>query len=209
MKSNLLLTLAALSLLFGCSSKTSTKTLQPVVTTQTNQTSETLAFEAALKKANAPNSNHKLLKKLVGSWDAEIKTWSEPNTEPILHSGSETSSLIFDGLFLKQELSGLINNKPISTLSFLGFDNFRRAFTAFSVESGSTQIVMSRGTLDKTGKIITFSAVTTDPISQLPYRIKSIMTLISPAERKLEVIETYPNGDSLKTIEIRFTKRPS
>jgi hypothetical protein len=202
-------TLAALIFLCGCSATTSSKPAQPVSTPKTIQTPEALAFEAELTKANAKNSNHKLLQKLAGSWDAEIKIWSAPNMEPKTYQGSELNSLIFDGLFLKQEFSASINNKAVSNLSFLGFDNFRRAFTSFTLESGSPQIVMSRGSISKSGKILTFSAVTTDPVSRLPYRIKSIMTLLNDDQRKLEVIETYPNGDTLKTTEILFTKSSS
>lgn len=194
-------------MLSGCSHGISKKELNASVSSEViSKSPEEIAYEEAFVAANSIGKNHTLLKTLQGDWDASIKLWKDPTQEPQLYSGKETISSIFEDRFIKVDFSTIINGKSFGSLSFIGFDNFRDAFTSFALELGSTQMINSRGTLDKSGTVITFSAVTREPVSRMQYQIKSIMTLLGENHRKLEVFETLPDGQVLKTMEIRYNR---
>lgn len=198
--------LAAL-LLLGCSTKISQTNLEnQIVSEATSKSAEEIAYEEAFVAANSLSKNHTLLKSLVGNWNAEIKLWKDPTIAPQIYSGTEAVSSLFEDRFIKVDFSTVINGKAFASLSFIGFDNFRDAFTSFALELGSTQMINSRGKLDQTGKVITFSAVTREPVSRMPYQIKSLMTLHDKDHRKLEVFETLPDGQVLKTMEVNYNR---
>jgi hypothetical protein len=197
----------AAMLFLGCSHGITKKEPETLISSEVaTKSPEEVAYEEAFVAANSIGANHALLKSLVGEWNADIKLWKDPTIPPQVFSGNEAVTSVFEERFIKVDFSTVINGKSFGSLSFIGFDNFREAFTSFALELGSTQMINSRGTLDKNGKVITFSAVTREPVSRMQYKIKSIMTLLNKNQRKLEVFETLPDGQVLKTMEINYNR---
>src|SRR4030042_878044 len=50
-----------------------------------------------MMKYGTPGKNHEILKKYVGDWDVETKSWPTPGAEPMTGKGSMNNELIFDG----------------------------------------------------------------------------------------------------------------
>lgn len=166
--------------------------------------------EAQIQKiwevATSPSSHHKLLSPLVGTWRAEIKTWNSPDGEPEISHGTEKISWIMDGRFLKEEFTGTAMGRQLEGLGFIGYDNVRKAYFSSWIDSMSTQLMINRGQIDSTGKILTFSGVNTDPVSLRQIRTRSILTMLTSKERKFEMFETQQDGSEIKVMEISYLK---
>ncbi len=184
--------------LFGCSAKSKIETQ--------NQLSEA-QIQKIWEVATSPSSHHKLLNPLVGSWKAKIKTWSSLSGDPEVSHGTETISWIMDGRFLKEEFTGTAMGRQLQGLGFIGYDNIRKAYFSSWIDSMSTQLMINRGQIDSTGKILTFSGVNTDPVSLRQIRTRSVLTLISANKRNFEIFETQQDGSEIKVMEIMYLKR--
>lgn len=167
---------------------------------------EEIAYEQALRAANALGPNHKILEELVGAWDLDISLWSDPSNPPQKHTGYEVVEPIFAGRFVRSKSTLQINHQTHISETTLGFDNFREAFLSFSIESDSNQIIHSRGTLRPDGKNLDFMAVTTDAVSRIQYRIVSQISLINKNKRTLTVWEIFPTGEKVKTMFIVYNR---
>ncbi len=172
----------------------------------TIKSAEELAYEKAFTEANSLTQNHQLLQSMVGSWNMNVSVWAEPSADPIRYTGHEVVTAINDGRFIKAKSTINLEAKKHESEAILGFDNFRNAFIGFSTESGSNQIVNSRGTIDEQRKVISFMAVTTDPVSKIQYRIKSQLRLNNSEHRILTIWEVFPTGEEAKTTEIEYKR---
>ena len=72
---------------------------------QTSATQEMSAQDRQMmemmEKYATPGKDHELLKKFVGEWNVEIKSWMEPEGTPFTSQGTMKSKLIFDGRYVK------------------------------------------------------------------------------------------------------------
>ena len=55
---------------------------------------------AAWMEIGKPGPEHEHMKKAVGSWTCEVKSWSEPGAEPTVSKATTTFSMSLDGRYL-------------------------------------------------------------------------------------------------------------
>lgn len=112
-----------------------------------------LAF--AEDEAPKPGPEHEFLKKFAGNWECTLKASFIPGQPASESKGVETSKVALGGFFVIGDFKGEMMGMPFEGHSIKGYDTFKKKFTSVWADSMGSWIMMSEGTLDKSGKVLT------------------------------------------------------
>lgn len=155
----------------------------------------------AYKKMMALNENHAFLKNFVGEWDVKTTAWMQPGAEPIEAKNSAAAELIFGGRFLKLNFKGQMFGQPFEGLQIVGYDNLKKKFNTFWIDSSSTAFFLTEGIFDKDKKTITETGTWADPVTEGSIKVRAITTLVSQDEYVYQMFMAGPDGNEFKSME--------
>src|SRR5262249_30723965 len=111
-----------------------------------------LFFSTALaQQPPKPGPEHERLKKLEGAWDATIKVGDQQS------KGTMTYKMELGGLWLVSEFPGDFMGMKFQGKGMDGYDPLKKKYVSVWVDSMSNSPLISEGTLDKDGKVLTMS----------------------------------------------------
>jgi hypothetical protein len=126
---------------------------------------EEMQKKAAMSMALAgPGDEHKILEKMVGTWDQEIKFFMDAGAEPMVMTAKSTNTLVLGGRFLQMESKGGSPPMVIESLNLVGFDRRHKRYTQVGMDTMGTYYVTAAGTYDESAKTMTLSGSDEDPI---------------------------------------------
>ena len=96
-----------------------------------------------------PGPEHKKLKELEGTWDAIMKMGPEESKAVAVYK------MDIGGLWLVSDFAGDFGGQKFAGKGLDGYDPIRKKYVGVWVDSWSTSPVISEGTFDKDGKVIT------------------------------------------------------
>ncbi|HLJ93768.1 MAG TPA: DUF1579 domain-containing protein [Gemmataceae bacterium] len=96
-----------------------------------------------------PGPEHERLKKMEGTWDATIRT---PAGES---KGTMTYKMELGGLWLVSDFKGEFGGQKFEGKGFDGYDPAKKKYVSVWVDSMSLSPMLSEGTFDKEGKVLT------------------------------------------------------
>jgi hypothetical protein len=167
---------------------------------------EKAAMEAWLKYA-APGPSHKLLEPLVGSWNATTTWWQAPGAPPQVSTATAETVAVLGGRFIREDVSGTMMGQPFQGIGYTGYDNFKKKFVGTWMDSMGTMIMVSSGTADATGKVLTFTAEIDDVMSGKTVTVREVARVIDNNKHVFEMYGPDPSGKEFKTMEIVYTRR--
>ena len=186
------------ALISGCNTKTNNVSPQNLNTTQ---------MQKIWEESGKPSGHHTLLNPFIGTWDAEVKSWSEPKSRPEVSTATETNTWVFDGRFVKEDFRGTLMGKPYNGVGYLGYDNVRKHFTSTWMSNAETATWNAHGKINSAGNEINFRGVQFDPISGASILTLAKSTIINGKTRRYEMTEVMPDGTEFKVLEINYKKR--
>ena len=175
------------------------------------------AFVAAHLSADdlsQPNANHKLLAELAGIWNYKLRIrmgsdkWLETDgvvvREPIM--GGRYLLANFDVPMLPGA-SGQLEKKDFKGKSIEGYDNVKQKFVSVWIDNASTGPMIFEGSYDATSRTFTYTSET----EAEPGKKTKVRELIRIADADHYSLEWYEEhgGREIKTIEIRYTRKPA
>lgn len=162
-----------------------------------------------MMKYGAPDKNHELLKKYVGDWDVEISTWQDPTAKPQTSKGTMKNTLILDGRYLKSNFEGMMGGMKFQGLEVIGYDLFKKMYTTFWIDSMSTSFMVTAGTLNMAGNVLTETGTSPDPMTdgETVQKFKNVTTFISDGKYKFEMFMVMPDGKETKGMELVCTRK--
>lgn len=160
-----------------------------------------------MARVMAPNENHERLKSLVGKWNVTTKMWMQPDGAPEETKGTADIKVFPGGRFVQEDFRGKIMGKPFSGFSLTGFDNTKQKYQMLWVDSMSTCMTVSEGTVDASGKVVTTVATSLDPLTKKPAQMKFVMTLESDKKHTTETYERGKDGKEFRSMEIVYTRK--
>jgi hypothetical protein len=158
------------------------------------------------KKLATPGEPHRLLSRLVGSWDTRTKSWEEPDQPPKESKGTAELKTILGGRFLQQEISGEMMGAPFNGIEITGYDNNTKKFVSVWLDSMGTGIMLLQGTASPDGKTITQMSHFDDPI-QGPMDLRFVTSVIDDNTLGFEMHGTDKSGKESKWMEMVYTRR--
>lgn len=159
-----------------------------------------------LQELASPGEHHKHLKYFAGDWDSVSMSYTSPGAEPMISKQSVKVRSIFGGRFNKTYIKGSMGGNPYEVWVFVGYDNFKKEFFTFQVNSMGTGYTVSKGTLAEGGKIRKETGEYTDPFSGQVYKLEFVTTLIDDDNYTYEVFADDSKGGRFKITEITYKR---
>jgi hypothetical protein len=160
---------------------------------------------AEMMKAAQPGPQHQKLKGMVGKWAVHSKMFMGPK---VMESDAtaEVKSIMGDRFFV-EEVTGQFMGQPWSGMGLIGFDNHKQKFEWTWIDAAGTEMMHSEGTADPTGKTITTSGESFNPMLNkvAPYRF--VRHIESDNKNTLEMWAAGADGKDMKMMEIVYTRK--
>jgi hypothetical protein len=170
------------------------------------------------EKFGTPNQHHEKLKRHVGEWDIEMRSWWEgPDREPQVNHAVAHTELIFGGRFLKSEMKGTIKfelegkvvEAPIEGMGITGYDTFKRKYVSVWIDSHGTAIHHSEGTLDPTGTVYTYFGTSDDWMTGQHDKPQKFTERWLSEDKLLFEMHDLTLSGKTKVFEMTYTRRPA
>jgi len=213
------ITICTAAFLFACGSaerKGETKSDDTNVATSTSdskaKTDEWVAVDSAtamkaMMEVGTPGSQHAMLAKWNGSWNAETTMWWTPDGPPQVSKSTCVNKMIFDGRYQQTNFKGKFGDWPFEGTSMTGYDNAKKVFFTTWMDNMSTGIMNMEGTWDEATKSINFSGKMICPANGKECDMREVYKVI---DDNTHVMETYgpdlKTGKEFKGMEIKFTR---
>ena len=166
---------------------------------------EKAAMEAWQKFAT-PAEAHQKLAGMVGTWDAEVTSWMSPGA-PTKSKGTSVNRAVMGGRWIEQKFTGDMMGMPFEGLGYTGYDNFKKKYMGTWMDNMSTAVMISEGTFDGAGKVMTQASTMDDVMTGKPSTVRMTTTVVSPDEHLFEMFGPDPSGKEVKQMEIRYKRR--
>lgn len=153
-----------------------------------------------------PGPEHQRLKAQSGNWTAAVKMWMDPKAPPQETTGTATFKSILGDHYQLQEFTGTMMGQPFNGWNINGYDNGRKKWITFWIDSMGTGFFTGEGTADASGKVITFDTQATDPMTKKISKGRQVLRLESDTKMVVEMFEKKA-GKDVRMMEIVYTKK--
>lgn len=164
------------------------------------------AMMAAYEAAGKPGVQHELLKQFVGTWDAKISMFMPGAPEPMVSTGVMVNTMVHAGRYLHSAYTGEFGGQTFTGTSYWAYSNMSKRWEGTWVDSMSTGIYYSTGTLDGKKGEWTMTGEYDHPMG---YRCKQreVFTMPSKDTYTMTTYSTDKDQKEAKAMEIVYTRR--
>jgi hypothetical protein len=154
-----------------------------------------------------PSKEHQLLARDLGTWQATIRAWGDPNGEPEESQGTETNTLLPGGLWLLSRFEGKMMGMTFHGASQSGYDANKKKFVSTWVDSMSTSPMMMEGSYDEASRSLTLVGESVDPAGNKGKM--RIVTTYKPDGGRLSRFYMTPGSgaDETRMMEIEYARK--
>ncbi len=161
-----------------------------------------------LKAMMEPGAFHAHLKPLAGHWAAVMRTRGAPDHPWKEMKATLDRKWILDGRFLVEEFKGeLREGGSFQGYGMSGYDNLKKKYVSVWANNVGTGFINVEGTCDASGKVITYHAETSDPMSGQTKTMKMVLRIINNNKNVTEGYVTTPDGKEFKNWEAIYTRK--
>jgi len=168
---------------------------------------EQKAMMEAWAKFATPGEGHKALAGMAGTWDAEVTSWMEPGQPPTKSKGTSENRMVLGGRWVESKFTSEMMGQPFEGLGYTGYDNYKKKYIGTWQDNMSTAVMLSEGTFDAAGKVMTSTSTMDDPMTGKTSTIKMTTTIESPDHHVFEMWGPDPSGKVVKQMQIDYRRR--
>jgi hypothetical protein len=173
---------------------------------QQSQQDQQKAMEAYMKMM-ATNENHAYLKNFVGEWNATSQAWMMPGQAPESSQNTAQGEMILGGRFLKMNYKGMMFGQPFEGVQIIGYDNMKKKFITFWIDSSSTAFFLTEGNLDESAKTMTETGLWPDSMTGGTMKVRAVTKMIGPDEFSYEMYMVGPDGKEFRSLKNRAVRK--
>jgi Protein of unknown function (DUF1579) len=153
-----------------------------------------------------PTTEHELLKKDVGTWDAVVKVWPMEDADPMESKGTETNELLKGGLWLVSRFEGEAAGMPFVGVGTSGYDPVEKKYVGTWIDTMTPHLMTTKSEYDADSKTMTGTAEGRDAHSGAEYTAKIVHRYENDNSRVFEMHMPGENGKHWKMLEIRYER---
>lgn len=154
-----------------------------------------------------PTKNHEYLKQFEGTWEANSEFSEKPGDPPMKSKGTETDKVAVGGLFLIIDHQSEMMGMPFSGHGIMGYDTLKKKYVGSWVDSMSTAIWSSEGTVDDAGKVFTSVMEGPNPMTGKMMKMKYVSEITGKDTKKMTFYMEGADGKEHSTGKIEFTRK--
>ena len=162
--------------------------------------------QQAYMKAMQPSDQHKALESFVGTFNAKVKMWMDPNGEPSESVGVMTSQWALGGRFVEQSYEGESFGGAFQGKGFMGYDNTSQKYQGFWIDTASTMMQTEKGDFNADANCFNMSGTMTCPSSKQDFTKRDVIKVIDIDHHSMEMYFTGSDGKEVKGMEIQYTR---
>ena len=160
----------------------------------------------AWMKLGQPGPEHARLQKMAGTYTTEAEMVMAPGTPPQKSKGKQTYEAMLGGRYIHGSYTSEMMGMPFTGMSLMGYDNQKKKYFSAWVDSMSTGLMVSEGTADAAGKVITFTGSYDDPMSGKAKKYRQVTTVESDDKHKFEWFENDEAGKEYRMMLVTYTR---
>ena len=161
---------------------------------------------AAMMKAATPGPEHQKLKAFEGKFTADVTAFDPASGKEEKSTGAMKNEMILGGRYLKQDYSGTMMGQPFKGGGLVGYDNMKKKYTMLWVDELSTQMMISEGTMDDAGKMLTTTCTMDSPGDNMKKTYKQVVTLADEDHHTFDMYEVAADGKETRILTIKYTR---
>jgi hypothetical protein len=166
------------------------------------------AMMQKMMKAATPGPQHAMFAKMAGDWTCKVTTLMDPAAPPVQTEASATITSLMDGRYCQEISTGQMMGAPFNGMGITGYDNVIGKYVSIWIDNMGTGIMRSEGTVDASGKVITWSSVMSDPVSGKPMKARMVSTVVDDNHHTMEMWGVPPGGKKeMKTMTLEYTRK--
>jgi Protein of unknown function (DUF1579) len=163
------------------------------------------AMMEAMAKAATPGDAHKKLEPFVGTFDAKVTMWADPSKPPEQSAGTSENKWVLGDRWVESQFQGTFMGQPFSGIGYTGYDNVTKQYQGSWMDTMSTGIMMTKGTM--AGKTMTMSGSMVDPMSGKAQPFREKVTVADNDHHTMEMWGPGPDGKMYKMMEITYERK--
>ncbi len=162
-----------------------------------------------MTKAATPGPQHALLAKMAGEWTGTVKLQMDPSQPAQEFQNTASITVLMDGRYIQETVSGEWAGMPYSGMSLYGFDNVSGKYAATMIDNMGTGFMTCVGTPDAGGKVIRWVGTMNDPATGKPATERMVTTVTDDDHHTVEMFGT-PAGarKEIKIMTIDYVRKP-
>ena len=169
---------------------------------------EQQAMMEKMTKAATPGPQHEQMKKWAGDWNAKVKFQMDPSQPWQESQSTSTITLLMDGRYCQEVVSGQMMGAPFNGMGITGYDNVLGKYVSTWIDNMGTGVMTSQGTADASGKVITFVGTSSDPVTGKPAKVRMVSTIVDDDHHTLDMYSVPPGGKKeMKTMTIEYSRK--
>jgi hypothetical protein len=177
----------------------------PLAAQDKKKAADEKAAMEAWQKAMTPGDGQKKLEPLVGTFDTKVRTWMDPSRPPDDSVGTSVNTWALGDRFVQMKYEGVFLGESFNGIGYTGYDNVSKKYVSTWMDSASTGMMWSTGTLD--GKAISMKATVNDPMTGKSSPVEEKLTIADADHHTLEMWGKAPDGKMFKMMEIQYTRK--
>ena len=159
------------------------------------------AFVAAI----TPGANHEYLAKYAGTWSYTSSMWQAPGQEPMKSQGKSVKSMVMEGRYLQEEMTGEMMGQPFQGRGLTGFDNIAQGIVGTWIDNFGTGIINTTGTVGESMDSHEMSGSFTNPMTSTDEKLRMVTRIVDADRHVFEYYVTV-GGQEVKQMEIEYVR---
>lgn len=160
---------------------------------------------AAMMAASRPGREHELLLSLLGAWRWEMTTLVEPGSEPMRSSGESVFTSLFDGRFIREDISADMQGFPFNAITLLGYDRTANKYQSLMFDNAGTAMYVLAGELAEPNNRISWAGEMADPITKQTVRYTAESRWID--KDHFVYTMSIPGPKARTEVEVKYTRK--
>jgi Protein of unknown function (DUF1579) len=165
-----------------------------------------LEATARQRALGLPGPEHRALEPLVGRYKVDFTTYT-PGAEPTHLTGTCENRLTFGGRFLLSELAVGEGDARFESLTTYGYDNGRKQYFSYGINSRRTGPTDHWGTYDATTRSFILNGKVRDDNTGTVLIYRALLKVESADSHMLQVFFDVPRARPRKALEVTFTRQ--
>ena len=170
------------------------------------QSADAAAIQAIARFAE-PNAHHQQLLGFVGSWEIISRVWMSPGQAPVETKGSAEKHMVLGGRFLQENFTGTMMATPFVGQGLTGYDNAKKRYVSIWVDTLSTAVLCSEGTMAADDKQLVLTGSGFDPATGQDKSFLQVIHIDSNQSHSFEWFEPGADGKETKLFEVIYTRK--
>jgi hypothetical protein len=169
---------------------------------------DSATMEKAWMEYATPGTQHAMLAKSNGNWNAEMTHWMGKGAPAMTTKGTCVNSMMMDGRYQKSEFKADFMGMPFNGMSVTGYDNYEKIFKSTWVDNMGTGIIIMQGPWDESSRSMTLTGTSVNPANGKECKMREVFKIVDDNTQIMEMYGPDPQtGEEFKNMEIKFTRK--